>query len=117
MEASFDAASSDDASKLAKELREKLPVIPAVKSMRIVWDQKRVALSVHMNGEDLFSLVPHGSQTLTNVAEAASGSEPAVDPVTFEITRLEDARPRFIRIYNLDEGTREILLPYLRAAN
>jgi hypothetical protein len=30
------------------------------------------------------------------------------DPVRFEITYVEDSQPQIIRIFNLDEGTREI---------
>ena len=32
-------------------------------------------------------------------------------PVTFYVTHVEDADPKIVRIYNLDEGPRAIVLP------
>jgi hypothetical protein len=33
-----------------------------------------------------------------------------MEPVSFSVTRVEDAHPQIIRIYNLDEGPRAIEL-------
>ncbi len=36
---------------------------------------------------------------------------PAPAPVTFEVTHTENSQPQIIRIFGLDEGVREIVLP------
>jgi hypothetical protein len=42
---------------------------------------------------------------------AAAQSQPAEPPVKFAITHVESSKPQIVRIYNLDEGVREIVLP------
>ena len=46
-------------------------------------------------------------------ATAQSPGEPIQpsNPVSFKITHVEASKPQVIRIYNLDEGIREIVLP------
>jgi hypothetical protein len=45
-----------------------------------------------------------------SLATAQSPVQPS-NPVSFKITHVEASKPQIIRIYNLDEGTREIVLP------
>jgi hypothetical protein len=41
----------------------------------------------------------------------AAAQTPAPEPVKFEVTHTEAGEPQIVRIYNLDGGTREIVLP------
>jgi len=34
-----------------------------------------------------------------------------MEPVSFSVTHVEDTHPKFIHIYNLDDGPRAIVLP------
>lgn len=34
-----------------------------------------------------------------------------MEPVSFSVTHVEDAHPKIIHIYNLDDGPRAIVLP------
>lgn len=38
-----------------------------------------------------------------------------VEPVTFSLTHVEDAQPKVIHIYNLDDGPRAIVLPHAQS--
>jgi hypothetical protein len=40
---------------------------------------------------------------------------PATAPVSFSVTHVEDAQPRIIHIYNLDDGPRSIVLSRLQS--
>lgn len=46
----------------------------------------------------------------------AAEAQPSPDVFKFEVTHLEATKPRYIRIFNLDEGTRLILLPPPRSS-
>jgi hypothetical protein len=39
------------------------------------------------------------------------GAHQPMEPVSFSITHVEDTHPQIIRIYNLDDGARAIVLP------
>jgi hypothetical protein len=41
----------------------------------------------------------------------AIAGQQAAEPVKFELTHVEDREPQIVRIFNLEEGTREIVLP------
>ena len=40
---------------------------------------------------------------------------PDMASASFTVTHVEDAHPRFIHIYNLDDGPRHIVLPRLQS--
>jgi hypothetical protein len=42
---------------------------------------------------------------------ASEPAQPPDPPVKFAITHAEEARPQYVRIFNLPEGMREIVLP------
>jgi hypothetical protein len=44
------------------------------------------------------------------IARLAGATQP-VEPVSFSVTHVEDAHPKFIHIYNLEDGPRAIVLP------
>jgi hypothetical protein len=46
-----------------------------------------------------------------SAAVVASAPPPPAAPVKFEVTHTEDSQPQIIRIFGLDEGVREIVLP------
>jgi hypothetical protein len=49
--------------------------------------------------------------------QSASASAQPSEPVTFAITHVEASRPQIIRIFNLDEGTREIEMTHVEASH
>ena len=40
-----------------------------------------------------------------------------MEPVSFSVTHVEDAHPKIIYIYNLDDGPRTIVLPRAQSAD
>jgi len=49
--------------------------------------------------------------TAPQPASAAVVASAPPPPVKFEVTHTEDSQPQIIRIFGLDEGVREIVLP------
>lgn len=45
-----------------------------------------------------------------------TAAEQSPDPVTFEITHVEAGQPQIVRIFNLDEGTREIDITHVETS-
>jgi hypothetical protein len=43
------------------------------------------------------------------------GAPQPVDPVSFSVTHVEDAQPKIIHIYNLEDGPRVIVLPHAQS--
>ena len=43
------------------------------------------------------------------------GALQPAEPVSFSITHVEDTHPKIIRIYNLDDGPRAIVLPHAQS--
>jgi hypothetical protein len=43
------------------------------------------------------------------------GAPQSLPPVSFSLTHVEDAHPQIIRIYNLDDGPRAIVLPHAQS--
>jgi hypothetical protein len=140
VEASFDAGSEQAAAEVARGLREKASTFPTVarslKAEADHADSRRVTIALHMNSEDLVAVLQAAPAlellrsprppafAIAGVLEGPAGPQPpeglqsAVEPeqlatpVRFEITHVESTQPRIIRIFNLEEGTREITLPF-----
>lgn len=115
-EASFDAGSDAEAVEFAQGLQEKAPSFPAVaRGLQASADQSRVTISLQVSPEELVAALqptvsPAPAPAAAVPVEIAAAPAPAPEPVRFEVTHVEGP-PQFIRILNLDEGTREILLP------
>ncbi len=92
LEASFDAGSEKPADEFAPGFREK----PAV-----TVDGSRVKIALHASADEMVTAW-HAARA------AASDSE---DPVKFEITHLENEKPLIVRIYYLDDGIHQVVLP------
>jgi hypothetical protein len=137
VEASFDAGSEQAAAEFARGLWEKAPTFPAVaRGLKAAADESRVTIAFHVNSEDLMAVLHSAPLTGTAhppkppavaIASVLNGSgtpqppealqstvepEQLATPVRFEITHVESTQPRIIRIFNLEEGTREITLPF-----
>jgi hypothetical protein len=140
LEASFDAGSEQAAAEFAHGLQEKASAFAAVarglKAEADHADSRRVTIALRLNSEDLLTtlhsvpaLEPGRSPRPPSFAtagplEGSAGSQPPealqsaaepeqlATPVRFEITHVESTEPRIIRIFNLEEGTREITLPF-----
>jgi len=59
---------------------------------------------------------PNWSQSPEAPQRNAVPSQPS-DPVTFAIIHVEASQPQIIRIFNLDEGTREIEMTHVEASH
>jgi hypothetical protein len=44
-----------------------------------------------------------------------TGAPQPMEPVSFSVTHVEDAHPKFIHIYNLEDGPRAIVMPSVHA--
>jgi hypothetical protein len=125
VEASFDAGSEEAAAEFQRRLRERAPSFPAAaRRLEAAANQSRVTMALRMSSEDLRAALdsatapaparPPAQAAGIEIAAATEGSaEPAQlpSPVIFEVTHVEETQPRIIRIFNLDEGTRETVLP------
>jgi len=131
VEASFDARSQPAAEGFIQGLRERSLAFPAIaRGLALTAGQNRVAIALQANSEDLAAVLPlalaarstHAPEPSSGVAiesssELAEGSAPA--PVVFVITHVEASQPRpveaiqprIVHIFNLEEGTRDIVLP------
>ena len=61
-------------------------------------------------------LISLAAAVATAQSPPAAEAQPSPDVFKFEVTHLEATKPRYIRIFNLDEGTRLILLPPPRSS-
>jgi len=120
VEASFDAGSDAAAAQLAKELREGAPSYPAVaRELQTAADRSRVTVALQVSPEAVMAaLNPSAHPVVSTVASpapapAAASAPPPEETVKFVITHSEAAEPQIIRIFGLDEGPREIVLPPL----
>ncbi len=138
MEASFDAGSNEAAAEFARGLRAKSPSLPAVvRGVEASVDQSRVTIALEVSPEDLAAALHPVPATVPAAVAAARVAAPAPveiaaaplpleiaaapraaaaattppEPVKFKVTHVEASEPQIIRIFNLDEGTREIVLP------
>ncbi len=96
IETSFDAGSEKPAGEFAPGFREK-PVVTV--------DGSRVNIALHASLDELV--------TAWRAARAAASqiTERSADPVKFEITHAENVKPQIVRIYYLDDGIHEVVLP------
>lgn len=92
VEASFDAGPEKTTGDFAGGFREK----PA-----LTMDGSQVKIALHASADELV--------TAWHAARAAAAE--SSDPVKFEITHLENAKPQIVRIYYLDDGIHELALP------
>jgi len=137
VQAFFDAGSEAAASEFVRGLRERAPSFPAVaRGIEAAADQSRVTIALQVSSADLLAALPSAPapasahppepEAVSAIAVALQGSagpqpseepklaaepEQPASPVKFAITHVEAFQPRIIRIFNLDEGTREIVLP------
>jgi hypothetical protein len=137
VEASFDVGSEAAAAEFARGFRERAPSFPAVaRGVEASADQSRVTVALQVSSEDLVAALhpaparapapapiaravpvqvaaaPRQAASVTQVPEPIKPQAPVkpAEPVTFEVTHVEGP-PQIIRIFGLDEGTREIVLP------
>jgi len=108
VEASLEASSTEAGVALIHRLHENTSAIPALdRALEASTDQNRVTVALRVNPENLHvGLVPLPPPPQGSAVEPRR----LAAPVTFEITHAETTRPRIIRIFNLEEGTREIVL-------
>ncbi len=104
VEASIDGGTEDNAAAIAESVRQSIPSLPEVaQSLEVKVDGRNVFLSLEVDqaefGEALRS---------APVAQVPQIIAPAPKPAD---AKPEPTGPRVIRIYGLDEGTREIVLP------
>jgi len=59
---------------------------------------------------------PNGPQSPT-APQLTAEPEQLPEPVRFEITHVEAGQPQIVRIFNLDEGTREIKISHVEASH
>jgi len=91
IEVSFDAGPDLMAGELASGFQEK-PVVTV--------DGSRVNIALHADADELV--------TAWHAALAAAESD---DPVKFQITHLENEKPLIVRIYYLEDGIHQMVLP------
>jgi hypothetical protein len=69
-------------------------------------------------GATLAIAEPHPNRPQsTDAPQLSTGPAQPSDPVRFEITHVEASQPQIIRIFNLDEGTREIEMIHVAASH
>ncbi len=69
-------------------------------------------------GATLAIATPHpNSPQAADTPQPATGPAQPSEPVTFAITHVEASQPQIIRIFNLDEGTREIEMTHVEASH
>jgi len=128
LEASFDAGSNAAAAEFARGFRNRAGFLPAVaRGVEASADQSRVNIALQVSPEELAAaLHPSVPQASSPAPVAIAAVEIAAaplavaslappeqleEPVRFEVTHVEEVpKPQIVRIYNLDEGTREIVL-------
>lgn len=108
LDASLDAGSEEAAATIADELRRSLPELPAIaRGMKIVAEADRVVLSLEASRDALIADLRTQGQAAAAPVEpkpAVVEPKPPADPPV-------PAGPQVIRIYGLDDGVREIVLP------
>lgn len=113
LEASLDAGTEDQASTIAENLRQEIPSLPAVaQSMEVKVEKRDVYLSLELDQESFAAALRSAPAQPPALAPA-----PAPEPVKTSAQPVKPpdppkpAGPQVIRIYGLDDGTREIVLP------
>jgi len=105
LHASFDAFSAESATLFSHDWPERLvPVDASGQDLRIGTKEAQVTIDLQ---------APVAPSRMIELAVAPQGSGAPGDSASeyrFEVTHTESVQPRIIRIFNLEEGTREILL-------
>jgi hypothetical protein len=115
VEASFDAGSDEAAAEFARGFRAKAPSFPVVAhGVEASADHSRVTIAIQVSSEELMAALhpvpaPPAAAVAVPVEIAAAPAQPST-PVKFEVTHVEGP-PQIVRIFGLDEGVREIVLP------
>jgi hypothetical protein len=137
VEASFDAGSDAAAADFVRGFEERAPSFPTVaRGVEASAEQGKVTIALQVNSEKLAAALhpaapavsilsaaaaPAAAPAKTAVVEIAAAPQPfpnkiaaalapTLEPVKFEVTHVEASQPQIVRIFNLDEGTREIVL-------
>jgi len=106
MGASLDAGSPGRAAALAEDLRRKIPSWPAVaRGTEVKAEAASVLLTLEVTREQLAAALKSPQEPQPAAAESKKMQEPA------------PPGPQVIRIFGLDEGPREIVLPPLKKQN
>ena len=111
MGAAIDAGSADRAASVAENLRQAVPTMPSIaRTMEVKVDSSSVLLSLDVTGEQLIAAMrpsesPKPVEAPQPVVEAKKAEEPAPEG------------PQVIRIFGLDDGPREIVLPPAKKQN
>ena len=105
LEATLDAGSEENAASIADNLRQTLPSLPEVaRGLKVEAQADRVLLDLEVGRAQLIaSMKGSPAPAPAPVAAPAPVEPPKPVPVP--------SGPQVIRIYGLDEGTREIVLP------
>ena len=141
MEASFDAGSDEAAADFARGLRERAPSFSALaQGLEATADRSKVTLALRVSREELATnlhptvpptapaapvpqplvtaaVVPAPNSIAPAPVEIAAMTQPdippvpAPEPVMFTVIHTEASVPQIVRIFGLDEGVKEIVLP------
>ncbi|GEM_PF-1320615 len=123
LDASLDAGSEDSAAVIAENLRHALPELPQIaQSMKVVAEADHVLLTLEVNRAQLAAGMkgaeapPAAAPATNSAAPRAPAAAVAAAPDTKIVPRIaspapEPAGPQVIRIFGLDDGVREIVLP------
>ena len=132
MEASLDAGAEDKAETIGSNLRQSIPLLPAVaKGLDVHVDAKNVFLSLKVDQAEFASELRAPTAPAAQVSEAPQtvaaapvppaaivAPAPVAAPAPVELPAPvvsaappAPAGPQVIRIFGLDEGPREIILP------
>jgi len=137
LDATFQAGSTPAANAFAEQFRKSIPELPAVaQSLEVTADAGAVRLALHVSQNQMTANLSQGAQRQSAAPQAephrAGDDRPVAAPVAEELA-AEPARaakevasapaekpiekpagPQVIRIFGLDEGVREIVLPPLQ---
>lgn len=103
VEASLDAGSEDNAATIAESVRQSIPSLPDVaQSLTVKVNAREVFLSLELDSSEF-------TGALRSVPAVAAPQPAAAAPKAAE--EPKPAGPQIIRIYGLDDGPREIVLP------
>lgn len=117
MGASLEAGSADHAAVVAENLRQMIPTLPEIaRTMQVTVKAHSVLLSLDVSSEQLSAaLRPAEAPRPSEAPRPGEASGPKVMVVTPVVPKVVEepppAGPQVIRIFGLDDGPREIVLP------
>jgi hypothetical protein len=110
-EAALRAASEDAAAEVAENLRQSIPSLPAVaRTLQVSVEGDVVLLTLDVNQEQLEANLRHADAPPLVAVKPAVAPAPPIAAV-LKPEPAQPSGPQIIRIFGLDEGTREIVLP------